>query len=179
MAEKRFDAFDLKILAVLQADGRIPNTELAERVGLSPTPCLRRVRALEAAGVIAGYRATLARKAVDLGLTVFVEVKVDGHRDVNAEAIQAAFHALPEVVACHLVSGEYDFLCQVVVPDLAGYEAFLRITSYNVCYTKLLRPPPRRRSPGLPAPSPAGKPACRRGRAAPPGRRRHRGRCCC
>ncbi len=125
MVEKRFDAFDLKILAVLQEDGRIPNTELAERVGLSPTPCLRRVRALEAAGVIAGYRATLARKAVDLGLTVFVEVKVDGHRDVNAEAIQAAFHALPEVVACHLVSGEYDFLCQVVVPDLAGYEAFL------------------------------------------------------
>jgi Lrp/AsnC family transcriptional regulator, leucine-responsive regulatory protein len=120
-----FDAIDARILAALQEDGRLSNVELAERVGLSPSPCLRRVKLLEEAGVIAGYRATLARAKVGLGLTVFVGIKVDGHRDSNANALQETMRRLPEVVACHLVSGEADFLLEVVVPDLAQYETFL------------------------------------------------------
>lgn len=119
------DSFDLRILEVLQAEGRIANSELAQRVGLSATPCLRRVKALEQRGVIAGYRARLDRTRIGLGLTVLVGVKVDGHRDENATAIQDAFRSMPEVTACHLVSGESDFLLQVVVPDLAHYEQFL------------------------------------------------------
>ncbi|MBN8910811.1 MAG: Lrp/AsnC family transcriptional regulator [Rhizobiales bacterium] len=119
------DELDLKILTALQADGRITNADLADRIGLSATPCLRRVRALEQEGAIKGYRALLDRTKVGLGLTVMVDVKVDGHRDENARAIQAAFIEMPEVVACHLLSGETDFLLEVVVPDLAHYEQFL------------------------------------------------------
>lgn len=81
------DDLDLKILAVLQAHGRITNADLADRIGLSATPCLRRVKALEQEGTIKGYRALLDRTKVGLGLTVMVGVKVDGHRDENARAI--------------------------------------------------------------------------------------------
>lgn len=119
------DGLDLKILAALQSDGRVTNADLADQIGLSATPCLRRVKALEQQGAITGYRALLDRAKVGLGLTVMVGVKVDGHRDENARAIQAAFIGMPEVVACHLLSGETDFLLEVVVQDLAHYEQFL------------------------------------------------------
>jgi Lrp/AsnC family leucine-responsive transcriptional regulator len=119
------DQLDLKILTALQADGRVSNADLANSIGLSATPCLRRVRGLEEQGAIKGYRALLDRAKVGLGLTVMVGVKVDGHRDENARAIQAAFIEMSEVVACHLLSGETDFLLEVVVPDLAHYEQFL------------------------------------------------------
>lgn len=122
---KSLDGYDRRILEVLQAEGRLPNSDLADRIGLSATPCLRRVKALEQSGTITGYRACLDRNRVGLGLTVLVGVRVDGHRDANATAIQEAFHAMPEVISCHLVSGESDFLLQVVVPDLASYEKFL------------------------------------------------------
>ncbi|MDC7785440.1 Lrp/AsnC family transcriptional regulator [Rhodoplanes sp. TEM] len=135
----RLDDIDRRILRVLQAEGRIPNSELAERVGLSATPCLRRVRALEEAGVITGYRADLDRTRIGLGLTVLVGVKVDGHRDENARAIQEALQAMPEVVSCHLVSGETDFLLQVVVPDLAAYERFLLGTLLKLPMVKDIR----------------------------------------
>lgn len=119
------DTIDRGILKNLQDDGRLTNAELAERVGLSPTPCLRRVKALEESGVIAGYRAELDRGRLGLGLTVMVGVKVDGHRDESATTIQAAFNRMPEVVSCHLISGDADFLLEVVLPDLQAYEAFL------------------------------------------------------
>lgn len=122
---KELDSFDRHILRILQQEGRIPNSELAEQVGLSPTPCLRRVRALEQAGIIRGYRADIDRAQVGLGLTVIVGVKADGHHDESATAIQRAFLDMPEVVTCQLVSGEADFLLEVVVPDLSGYERFL------------------------------------------------------
>lgn len=122
---KSLDDFDRRILQALQAEGRLPNTDLADRVGLSATPCLRRVKALEQAGVIKGYHADLDRSRIGLGLTVMVGVKVDGHRDESATAIQEAFKAMPEVVSCHLVSGEADFLLEVVVTDLRGYEELL------------------------------------------------------
>lgn len=119
------DAIDHRILRALQRDGRLSNVHLAEEVGLSPSPCLRRVRLLEEAGLIRGYHAALDRAAVGLGLTVFVGVKVERHREDDAEAFRAAVRALPQVVSAHLVSGESDFLLQVVVPDLAAYERFL------------------------------------------------------
>lgn len=119
------DAIDRRILAALQRDARLTNVQLAEEVGLSPSPCLRRVRILERSGVINGYHATLDRGGLGLGLTVFVGVKVERHQDAPAEAFRDAVQSLPEVISCHLVSGESDFLLQVVVPDLAGYERFL------------------------------------------------------
>jgi Lrp/AsnC family leucine-responsive transcriptional regulator len=119
------DAIDRHILEALQADGRLSVVELADKVGLSPSPCLRRLKRLEAEGHIAGYRALLSRDRVGLDLTVFVGVKVDGHRDENATALQQAIEAMPEVVSAHLVSGEADFLLEVVVPDLKHYEEFL------------------------------------------------------
>lgn len=122
------DALDSKILAVLQEDGRLSNVDLAERVGLSPSPCLRRVKRLEEEGYIAGYKARVDRRRLGLGMTIFVGVKVDGHRDANARAFQEAMQKLPEVVACHMVSGEADFLLEVVVADLAAYDAFLSRT---------------------------------------------------
>ena len=119
------DSVDRRILDVLQVEGRVSNVALAERVHLSASPCLRRVKALEDDGVIAGYRAVLDREAVGLGLTVFVEIKVEGHSDRVAEAIEDAVAAMPEVVACHIVSGAADFLLEVVVPDLRAYERLL------------------------------------------------------
>jgi Lrp/AsnC family transcriptional regulator, leucine-responsive regulatory protein len=121
----KLDAIDRRILTTLQRDARLTNVELAEEVGLSPSPCLRRVRILEEAGLIRGYHATLDRAGIGLGLTVFVGVKVERHRDETAMAFHQAVQTLPEIVSCHLVSGEADFLLQVVVPDLAAYERLL------------------------------------------------------
>jgi Lrp/AsnC family leucine-responsive transcriptional regulator len=119
------DRVDRRLLEVLQQDGRLSNVALAERVHLSPSPCLRRLKALEQSGVIDGYRAMLDREAIGLGLTVFVEVKVEGHSEEKALAIEQAVAKMPEVVACHIVSGGADFLLEVVVPDLRAYERLL------------------------------------------------------
>jgi Lrp/AsnC family transcriptional regulator, leucine-responsive regulatory protein len=119
------DRVDRRLLEVLQREGRLSNVALAERVHLSPSPCLRRMKALEEDGVIEGYRAVLDREAVGLGLTVFVEVKVEGHSEAVASAVQEAVTAMPEVVSCHIVSGAADFLLEVVVPDLRAYESLL------------------------------------------------------
>ena len=125
MPNPDLDSIDCRIVAALQADGRLTNLELAERVGLSPSPCLRRVKRLERDGYIETYRAMLQRNRLGLGLTVFVGVKIGGHANVEAEAFQEAVVAMPEVVACHLVSGEADYLLEVVVPDLEHYQRFL------------------------------------------------------
>ena len=119
------DRVDRRLLEILQREGRLSNAALAERVHLSPSPCLRRVKALEEDGVIESYRAVVGRESVGLGLTVFVEIKVEGHSDRLAEEIEAAVNAMPEVVACHIVSGAADFLLEVVVPDLRAYERLL------------------------------------------------------
>ena len=125
MLKTDLDAIDCRIVAALQADGRLTNLELAEQVGLSPSPCLRRVKRLERDGYIENYRAILQRNRLGLGLTVFVGVKIGGHANVEAEAFQDAVVAMTEVVACHLVSGEADYLLEVVVPDLEHYQRFL------------------------------------------------------
>ncbi len=121
----KLDAIDRRILEALQGDARLTNVELAGKVGLSPSPCLRRVRMLEKGGIIQGYHAALDRNAVGLGLTVFVGIRVERHHEETATAFRTSVQSLPEVYSCHLVSGESDFLLQVVVPDLASYERFL------------------------------------------------------
>ncbi len=128
MPKIRLDAIDRRILAALQRDARLTNVQLAEEVSLSPSPCLRRVRQLEAAGLIRGYHAELDRGGVGFGLTVFVGIKVERHHEEQANAFREAISSLPEVISAHLVSGEADFLLQVVVPDLAAYERFLTHT---------------------------------------------------
>src|SRR3954452_3224495 len=119
------DNVDRQILAILQADGRISNAALAEELHLSPSPCLRRLRALEQDGVITGYTALLDRQRLGLGLTVFAELKVDTHSDTTAKAIADALLAAPEVISAHIVSGPSDFRLEIVVADLSHYERLL------------------------------------------------------
>ncbi len=125
MSDKQLDRIDIAILQHLQADGRLSNVELAEKVGLSSTPCLRRVRRLEQSGLIGGYRAVLDRKQAGFGITVFVSVKIDGHRAENAADAETIFQDIEEIISCHVISGEADFLLQIAVPDLAAYEDFV------------------------------------------------------
>jgi Lrp/AsnC family leucine-responsive transcriptional regulator len=124
----KLDAYDRRILSALQRDGRLTNVQLADEIGLSASPCLRRVRHLEEAGVIRGYQATLIADALGLGLTVFIGVKVDRHHEDEAQKFHQIVSALPEVISAYLVSGESDFLLHVVVPDLRAYDQFLSDT---------------------------------------------------
>jgi Lrp/AsnC family leucine-responsive transcriptional regulator len=119
------DGADRRIVAELQANGRLSNVELADKIGLSPSPCLRRVKRLERDGYIEGYRAALRRDRIGLGFSVFIGVKIDGHTNARALAFEKAIIAMPEVVAFHLVSGEADYFLEVVVPDLGDYQRFL------------------------------------------------------
>ena len=125
MPKYDLDAIDRRIIAELQANARLSNVELAEKVGLSPSPCLRRVKRLEQAGYIEGYRAALRRERVGLGFSVFVGVKIDGHANERGLTFETAVTAMPEVISCHLVSGEADYFLEVVVPDLEHYQQFL------------------------------------------------------
>jgi Lrp/AsnC family leucine-responsive transcriptional regulator len=125
MPKHDLDAIDRRIVAALQADGRLSNLELADRVGLSPSPCLRRVRRLESEGYIEAYRAVLRRQRVGLGFSVFLGVKLSEHANAHADAFDAAVLAMPEVIACHIVSGPADYMLEVVVPDLEHYQRFL------------------------------------------------------
>lgn len=125
MPKYELDAIDRRIIAQLQTDARLTNVELAQRVGLSPSPCLRRVKRLEDDGYIEGYRAALRRERVGLTFSVFLGVKIDGHSNHRALKFEKAVTAMPEVIACHLVSGEADYFLEVVVPDLEHYQRFL------------------------------------------------------
>jgi Lrp/AsnC family leucine-responsive transcriptional regulator len=125
MPKSALDTIDRRIIAELQADARLSNVELADKVGLSPSPCLRRVKRLEREGYIEGYRAALRRDRVGLGFSVFVGVKIDGHANERALKFEEAINIMPEVIGCHLVSGEADYFLEVVVPDLEHYQRFL------------------------------------------------------
>jgi Lrp/AsnC family leucine-responsive transcriptional regulator len=120
----KLDAIDQRILRELRSDGRLSNAKLAERVGLSATPCWNRVRALEDAGVIEGYAALLNQKALGLPDTVIIEVTLDKHDERTLERFGEALADLPEVVEAFLVSGEYDYLIKVAVAGTEGYESF-------------------------------------------------------
>jgi Lrp/AsnC family transcriptional regulator, leucine-responsive regulatory protein len=119
------DEIDYRIIAALQEDGRLSNVDLAERVGLSPSPCLRRVKMLERQGVIAGYTTVIGREAYGLSLTVFVEITVERHSRQNAKTVEESLASIPGIVACHMVSGDADFLVELVVADLKTYERIL------------------------------------------------------
>jgi len=119
------DRTDHRILALLQEDGRRSNVEIAERVALSPSPCLRRIKRLEATGVIRGYRAIIDRDAVGVGLTVLIGIKIGQHSKENAAILQDTLVSMPEVVSCHMVSGSADFIAEIVVTDLQEYERLL------------------------------------------------------
>ncbi|CAO3409810.1 Lrp/AsnC family transcriptional regulator [Azospirillum largimobile] len=126
MPKHLLDRIDRKILSALQEDGRLPNNELAERVGLSPSPCLRRVKALEEAGVIARYVALVDPASVDLPVNIFVSVSLERQVEARLDGFEAAVMARPEVLECYLMTGDADYLLRVVVPDLASYERFLK-----------------------------------------------------
>jgi Lrp/AsnC family leucine-responsive transcriptional regulator len=118
------DDVDRAILAVLEKHGRINNADLAARVGLSPSPCLRRVRKLEETGVIRGYRALIDPAAVGRSLRVFTGVRLVRHARAEVAAFERAVIRLPEVVNTHHVTGNYDYLLHVEVADLPAYEDF-------------------------------------------------------
>lgn len=119
-------ALDRRILRALQADGRMTIQALADKVGLSPSPCLRRVRQLEKAGVISGYSANIEQKAVGLPVSVFISIKLERQRAGNLDAFGTAISRWPEVMECYLMTGQFDFLLRVVCADLEAYEHFLR-----------------------------------------------------
>ena len=119
------DKIDCRIVASLQNDGRLSNADLANEVGLSASPCLRRVKLLEERGVITGYTANINRESVGLSLTVFVEVTVARHSRKNAILVEQKLADIPGLVACHMVSGDADFLIELVVSDLKTYEHVL------------------------------------------------------
>jgi DNA-binding Lrp family transcriptional regulator len=120
----KLDAIDRRILNVLQRDGRMQNVELAKDVGLSPSPCLRRVRLLEEAGVIERYVAVLNATKVGKGLTVFARVWLKGQDVGTVDHFTEAVKKLPEVVECHLMAGDCDFLLRIVAADLDDYRQF-------------------------------------------------------
>lgn len=118
------DDYDLKILAALQLDGRLSNNELAQQVGLSPSPCWRRVKRLEEEGIIRGYQAMFDQRRLGLGVTVFVNVAIQSQDTKAHKAFEEAVLKLPEVVGCHILAGQQDFLLHVVAEDLDAYSDF-------------------------------------------------------
>jgi Lrp/AsnC family transcriptional regulator, leucine-responsive regulatory protein len=120
------DEIDRKILKTLQDDARVTNAELADKVGLSAAPCLRRVRALEERGVIRKYVTLLDPGAMNLAVTVFVQISLDLQVEDRLEKFERAIMRRPEVLECYLMTGDSDYLVRVVVPDVAAYERFLK-----------------------------------------------------
>lgn len=129
---ENFDKYDLGILAQLQQDARLTNAELAHRVGLSAAPCWRRVKALEEAGVITGYRATLDRRKIGLGVFAFVRVDAERNTGDATRELEEAIRRLPEVISCHYISGNGTFELQVVSQDLDSFSRFAQNSLLNL-----------------------------------------------
>ena len=125
MRQTALDAIDRKILALLQENARLPNVELAEAVGLSPSPCLRRVRDLEASGVIRRYVTLVDATQIGLPVSIFINVTLERQVEQALERFEAAILKRPEVMECYLMTGDADYLLRVVTADLSGYERFL------------------------------------------------------
>ncbi|MCK6411519.1 MAG: Lrp/AsnC family transcriptional regulator [Azonexus sp.] len=127
----RIDRYDRQILELLQSEGRLSNQELAERIGLSPSPCLRRVKALEEAGYIAGYRALLDARKLGLSLMALIGISMDRHTPERFANFEAEIAAIPEILECLLITGQQsDYQLKVVVGDMDAYHDLLlhRIT---------------------------------------------------
>jgi DNA-binding Lrp family transcriptional regulator len=125
MPARELDPIDAAILANLQADAKLTNVELAERVHLSPSPCLARVRALERDHVIDRYVTLLDPRAVGLGVSVFIQISLDTQVRHVLEVFESAIRARPEVMECYLMTGDSDYLLRVVVPDVQALESFI------------------------------------------------------
>ncbi|MCG6970533.1 MAG: Lrp/AsnC family transcriptional regulator [Gammaproteobacteria bacterium] len=127
MAETlKMDRFDRRILSELQRDGGLSNQELAERIGLSSSPCSRRVKQLEEAGVIEKRVTLLDRRKLGLSLTILIQISMDRHTPERFEAFEAKIKSYPEVLECYLITGQdADYLLKVVVPDMDHYQEFL------------------------------------------------------
>lgn len=120
------DRIDLKIIAAVQLDGRISVNDLAEQVGLSASPCARRLRILEERGIIKGYTATIDQMKVGLPVSAFASIKLERQREEDLDHFSRAIMQWPEVVDCYLMTGQRDYLLRIVVADLQAYEAFLK-----------------------------------------------------
>ncbi len=126
------DAKDRQIVRELQRDGRISNLDLAERVNLSPSPCLRRVRLLEEQGVITGYSALVDPKAYGLTVTAFIRITLLRHEADSVRQFENRIATIDEILDCYLLTGEADYLLRVVVADLEGYEDFVRSRLHSI-----------------------------------------------
>ena len=122
----QLDRYDRQILELLQQDGRISNQDLADRIGLSPSPCLRRVRTLEEAGVITGYRAMLDAKKLGLSLMALIGISMDQHTPERFANLEASIAEIPEILECLLITGQQsDYQLKVVVKDMDAYQDLL------------------------------------------------------
>jgi Lrp/AsnC family transcriptional regulator, leucine-responsive regulatory protein len=121
----KLDSIDIKLLRELHADARLTQNDLSERVGLSPTPCARRIRNLESQGIIQGYSARIDEAKLGFGFSVFVSVKLDNQVDDRLVSFESAIRACPEVVDCWLMTGSRDYLLRLAVADLQEFEQFL------------------------------------------------------
>ncbi|MEO8882564.1 MAG: Lrp/AsnC family transcriptional regulator [Devosia sp.] len=121
----RLDSRDIKILSILQTEGRISKAALAERVNLSATPCWERLRRLEDAGIIESYGANISMKAFGPMTIIFVEVEIDSHRSEDFRRFEQAIGHIPEIVECWAVGGGIDYFCKVIVRHLADYQALI------------------------------------------------------
>ncbi len=126
MPRKDMDNKDRQIIRELQRDAGLTNNELAERVNLSPSPCLRRVRKLEDSGVIRGYTALVDQKKYGVPLTVFVRISLVQHNANTVSAFEEKIHDMEEVQDCYLTTGDADYILRVIASDLDGYESFVR-----------------------------------------------------
>jgi DNA-binding Lrp family transcriptional regulator len=133
---EKLDRYDSQILAELQADARLTNAELAQRVGLSAAPCWRRVRALEEAGYIKGYHAEIDRHKIGLGVLAFVRVDAERVTGQSAREMENAIRQVPEIVSCHYISGTGTFELQVVARDLDTFSQFARQVLINLPHVK-------------------------------------------
>ena len=139
MARVKLDRIDLRILRDLQENGRMTNVELARRAGISPPPCLRRVRALEETGCIVGYHAEVAAEPLGFGVTVFANVGLHSQAETDLTAFEKLVATWPEARECHMLAGETDFLLKIVAADWDAYQRFLTTTlttAPNVSHVK-------------------------------------------
>lgn len=125
MKRVKLDAIDLQILTELQANGRVTNVDLSQKVGISAPPCLRRVRALEKAGLIHGYHADLNGRALGFEVTVFAMVGLHSQAEADLKAFEALVGTWPLVRECHMLNGDIDFILKCVAPDLSTFQSFL------------------------------------------------------
>ena len=130
---------DARILTELQNEGRLSNVELAARVGMSPSPCLRRLKRLEEAGIIEGYAARVSKAALGYSVEAFAQIRLERHSEAETDSFRQAVAGVPEVIACFAVTGDTDYLLRIVARDLEAYGEFLRTRLLNLPNIKDIR----------------------------------------